>query len=69
MTPQESKQLTSAVGDASIRYVKSKIPQQAVPLLEQFVQEGHELSQKYPPGSSWIEKIDCSKFTSVIHIK
>ena len=69
MTPQEVTAMTSAVGDASIRYVKTKIPADAVPLLEQFVKEGRELSRENPPGSSWIEKIDCSKFTSVIHIK
>ncbi|HEY3075269.1 MAG TPA: TRAP transporter substrate-binding protein DctP [Burkholderiales bacterium] len=69
MTPQEVNAMTSAVGDASIRYVKSKIPPDAVPLLDQFVKEGRELSKENPPGSSWIEKIDCSKFASVIHIK
>ena len=69
MTPQEVNALTGAVGDASIRYVKTKIPPEAQPLLEQFVKEGRELSKENPPGSSWIEKIDCSKYASVIHIK
>jgi TRAP-type C4-dicarboxylate transport system substrate-binding protein len=69
MTPPEVAALTGAVGDASIRYVKTKIPADAVPLLDQFVKEGRELSKQNPPGSSWIEKIDCSKFASVIHIK
>ena len=62
-------QLQSAVGDASTRYVKSKIPADAAPLLDQFVAEGKELSKQNPAGSSWIEKIDCSKFASQIHIK
>src|SRR3954466_11265919 len=69
MTPQEVAALTGAVGDASLRYVKTKVPPDAVPLLEQFVKEGRELSKDNPPGSSWIQKIDCSKFASVIHIK
>jgi len=69
MTPQEVTAMTSAVGDASIRYVKTKIPPEAAPLLDDFVKEGRELSKQNPPGSSWIEKIDCSKFASVIHIK
>jgi TRAP-type C4-dicarboxylate transport system substrate-binding protein len=69
MTPEEVTAMTSAVGDASSRYVKTKIPAAAVPLLDQFVKEGRELSKANPPGSSWIEKIDCSKFASVIHIK
>ena len=57
------------VGDASSRYVKSKIPPDAVPLLDQFVKEGKELSKANPPGSSWIEKIDCSKHASKIVIR
>jgi TRAP-type C4-dicarboxylate transport system substrate-binding protein len=69
MTPQEVTAMTSAVGDASTHYVKSKLPADAVPLLEQFVAEGKELSKQNPAGSSWIEKIDCSKFASQIHIK
>jgi C4-dicarboxylate-binding protein DctP len=69
MTADEVKAMTSAVGDASTRFVKSKIPAEAAPLLDQFVKEGQELSKANPPGSSWIEKIDCSKFASQIHIK
>jgi hypothetical protein len=33
------------------------------------VQEGRELSKKHPSGTSWIEKVDCSKHASVIIIK
>jgi TRAP-type C4-dicarboxylate transport system substrate-binding protein len=69
MTPKEVLAMTDAVGDASIRYVKSKIPADAAPWLDRFVKEGRELSKENPPGSSWIEKIDCSKYASVIHIK
>ena len=69
MTPPEVAAMTDAVGDASIRYVKTKIPAEAAPWLDRFVEEGRELSKANPPGSSWIEKIDCSKYASVIHIK
>jgi len=69
MTPQEVTAMTDAVGDASIRYVKSKVPADAAPWLDRFVKEGRELSKENPPGSSWIEKVDCSKYASVIHIK
>ena len=69
MTPQEVAAMTSAVGDASIRYVKSKMPQEANPWVDQFVKEGRELSKQNPPGSSWIEKIDCSKYAGQIVIK
>jgi len=33
------------------------------------VQEGRELVKQNPVGSSWIEKIDCSKYASQIMIK
>jgi TRAP-type C4-dicarboxylate transport system substrate-binding protein len=69
MTPQEVKQLTDVVGDSTSRFLKTKLPAAAVPIHDQFMKEGRELSAANPPGSSWIEKIDCSKFTSVIHIK
>jgi len=69
MTPQEVSAMTGAVGDASIRYVKSKMPKDADPWVDQFVKEGRELSQQNPPGSSWIERIDCKKYASQIHIK
>jgi len=69
MTPQEVTAMTRAVGDASIRYVKSKIPPEASQWVDQFVKEGRELSKENPPGSSWIEKVDCSKYASMIVIK
>jgi len=69
MTPQEVTAMTSAVGDASSRYVKSKTPPEANPWVDTFVREGRELSKQNPPGSSWIEKVDCSKHASKIIIK
>jgi C4-dicarboxylate-binding protein DctP len=69
MTPKEVAAMTSAVGDASVRYVKSKMPQEAGRWVDQFVKDGRELSKQNPPGSSWIEKIDCKKHASLIHIK
>ncbi len=68
MTPQESLALTSAVGDASSVYVKTKIPADAKPWVDTFVKEGRELSKNNPPGSSWIEKIDCAKYAKQIVI-
>jgi TRAP-type C4-dicarboxylate transport system substrate-binding protein len=69
MNPQEVTAMTSAVGDASSRYVKSKTPQDANPWVDTFVKEGRELSRQHPAGSSWIEKIDCSKYAAKIVIK
>ena len=37
--------------------------------LDQFRKEGQELSRANPVGSSWIEKVDCSKHASKIVIR
>ena len=69
MTPKEAVALTSAVGDASSRYVKSKTPPEAGKWIDAFAMEGRELSKQHPVGSSWIEKIDCSKHAKLIVIR
>ena len=69
MTQPEVETMTSAVGDATTRFVKSKLPADAQPWVDTFVKEGRELSKQNPPGSSWIEKLDCSKHASKIVIK
>jgi TRAP-type C4-dicarboxylate transport system substrate-binding protein len=69
MSPQEVAALTGALGDGPTRWVKSKTPPAANEWIDTFRKEGQELSQKNPPGSSWIEKVDCSKHASKIIIK
>ena len=69
MTPDEVEKLAGAAGDKPAQYVKSKTPKEANAWVDSFVKEGRELSKKNPPGSSWIEKVDCSKYASVIIIK
>ena len=69
MTPQEVSAMVGALGDSTTRYVKSKTPKDANQWVDTFVKEGRELSKKNPPGSSWIEKVDCSKHASKIVIK
>jgi len=69
LTPQEVSAMVGAMGDATTRYVKSKTPQEASPWVDSFVKEGRELSKQNPTGSSWIEKVDCSKHTAKIVIK
>jgi TRAP-type C4-dicarboxylate transport system substrate-binding protein len=69
MSPQEVSAMVSAMGDAPTRYIKSKAPKDAAPWVDNFVKEGRELSKQNPPGSSWIEKVDCSKHASKIVIK
>jgi len=69
LTPQEVSAMVSAVGDATSRFVKSKMPPEASPWVDAFVKEGRELSKQHPVGSSWIEKVDCSKHASKIIIK
>jgi TRAP-type C4-dicarboxylate transport system substrate-binding protein len=69
MTPQEAATLTAALGDGPSRWVKSKVPPPAAPWVDTFKKEGQELSRANPPGSSWIEKIDCAKYAKLIIIR
>ncbi len=69
MSPQEVSAMVNAMGDAAVRYVKSKTPPEAAKWVDLFVKEGRELSKQHPNGSSWIEKIDCSKHAAKIVIK
>jgi TRAP-type C4-dicarboxylate transport system substrate-binding protein len=69
LTQQEVAAMVSAMGDAPTRYVKSKTPAAADAWIDAFVKEGRELSANNPPGSSWIEKVDCTKYASKIVIK
>ena len=69
MSPQEVSAMVNAMGDAAVRYVKSKTPPEAAKWVDLFVKEGRELSKQNPNGSSWIEKVDCSKHAAKIVIK
>jgi len=69
MTPPEVSAMVGAMGDAGVKYVKSKTPAEAGPWVDAFVKDGRELSKQHPSGSSWIEKVDCSKHASVIVVK
>jgi TRAP-type C4-dicarboxylate transport system substrate-binding protein len=69
MSPQEVSAMVGAMGDAAVRYVKSKTPAETDKWVDLFVKEGRELSKQNPPGSSWIEKVDCSKHASKIVVK
>jgi len=69
LTPSEVTAMVGAMGDAPTRYTKTKTPPEANAWIDSFVKEGRELSAQNPPGSSWIEKIDCKKHASRIVIK
>ena len=69
LNPQEVTAMTSAVGDASAQFVKTRLPAEARGWVDTFTKEGRELSKQHPAGSSWLEKFDCSKHASKIQIK
>jgi TRAP-type C4-dicarboxylate transport system substrate-binding protein len=69
LTPQEVSVMVNAMGDATPRWLKTKMPADAHPWVDAFVKEGKALSQQNPSGSSWIEKVDCSKHSAKIVIK
>ena len=55
------------VGQHMQALVEQGVISQSVSL--RVLKEGKALSRQNPPGSSWIEKVDCSKHASVIQIK
>ena len=69
MTAQEVSELTGALGQGPTNWVKSKTPPAAHQWVDSFREEGKKLSAAHPVGSSWIEKVDCSKHASKIVIK
>jgi C4-dicarboxylate-binding protein DctP len=69
MNAKEVSAMVTAMGDKPTNYVKSKTPDAADKWVDTFVKEGKELSKQNPAGSSWIEKVDCSKHASTIVIK
>ncbi len=69
MSGEEVSSMVGVAGDAPTKYVKSKVPQAAGRWVDAFVTEGRELSKQHKAGTSWIEKIDCSKHATKIVIK
>ena len=69
MTPDEVSAMTEATGAAPANFVKSKTPKAVARWIDLFIKEGRELSKKNPPGTSWIEKVDCSKHAQKIVIR
>ncbi|MFH1603587.1 MAG: hypothetical protein ABIH03_06745, partial [Pseudomonadota bacterium] len=69
MTPDEVSVLTEATGGAPAKFIKSKTPKAVARWVDLFIKEGRELSKKNPPGTSWIEKVDCSKHAQKIVIR
>ncbi|NJN40726.1 MAG: TRAP transporter substrate-binding protein DctP [Gammaproteobacteria bacterium] len=69
MSGEEVSSMVELAGEAPTQYVKSKVPQAAGRWVDAFVKEGKDLSKQHKAGSSWIEKIDCSKHAKLIVIK
>ena len=69
MSPGEVGAMVKAMGDRPKNYVMSKTPEAAHTWIDRFVKQGRELSKEHPAGTSWVEKVDCSKYASKIVIK
>jgi TRAP-type C4-dicarboxylate transport system substrate-binding protein len=69
MSEQEVSALTAALGDGPSKWVKSRVPADAQKWVDHFKAEGQKLSAANPAGSSWIEKVDCSKHAQKIVIR
>lgn len=62
MTPEESAAIKKAENGATNEWIKSKVDDVGDQLTDQFTAEAEELVQANPPGSSALEKTDCSQY-------
>jgi TRAP-type C4-dicarboxylate transport system substrate-binding protein len=62
MTQAEAAAIKKAEGGATNKWIKSKVNDIGDKLTDQFTAEAESLVQANPPGSSALEKTDCSKY-------
>jgi TRAP-type C4-dicarboxylate transport system substrate-binding protein len=62
MNQEESAVIQEAEGGATNAWIKTKVDEKGAKLVDQFSAEAKELVKANPPGSSELEKTDCSKF-------
>ena len=62
MNQEESAVIQEAEGGATNEWIKTKVDAEGAKLVDQFSKEAKELVKANPPGSSDLEKTDCSKF-------
>ena len=62
MTEAESNVIKTTEGGATNAWIKSKVNDYGDKLVDQFTVEAAALVKAYPPGSSALEKTDCSKY-------
>lgn len=62
MNQEESAVIQEAEGGATNEWIKTKVDAEGAKLVDQFSMEAKELVKANPPGSSDLEKTDCSEF-------
>jgi TRAP-type C4-dicarboxylate transport system substrate-binding protein len=62
MNQEEAAVIKKAEGGATNDWIKSKVDDRGDQLVDQFAEEAAALTAANPPGSSEIEKTDCSKY-------
>ena len=62
MTEEESAVVKKAEGGATDEWIKTKVGDKGDKLVDQFTAEAAALVKANPPGSSPLEKTDCSKY-------
>jgi TRAP-type C4-dicarboxylate transport system substrate-binding protein len=56
----EQQKLATALGDATVKWVKANTPSDAHRWVDRFIAEARAAVKENPMGGSWIEKTDCS---------
>ncbi len=65
MNQEEAGLIQTAEGGATNEWIKSMVNDEGDKLVDQFTAEARELVKANPPGSSALEKMDCSQYDAV----
>jgi len=62
LSEDEAGEFSQKLGDATIKWVKSKTPKDADKLVDDFVRDARAASKAHPIGSDPLEKTDCAPY-------
>ena len=65
-TPEEAQPLQEAIGNNVADYLKGKLPEEAHPWVDKFLEEGRAASARLGPGTDPVETMDCAKHEPVL---
>ena len=62
LSPKEAEAFSSKLGDATVKWVKSKTPKDADKLVDDFVRDARAATKAHPLGTDPLEKTDCAPY-------